>query len=124
MNIGVIGTRGEALAVSYLKKKRYRILERNYQTRYGEIDLIARDGDYLVFVEVKTRKEGTLTSGLSAVDAGKQARIRKAAAQYWQAHPAPLQPRFDVIEVIGSGETARLSHLENAFDGGDAYGVF
>ena len=124
MNIGVTGAKGESLAASYLKRKGYRILERNYQTRYGEVDLIARDGEYLVFVEVKTRQEGALVSGFAAVDAGKQTRVRKAAVQYWQAHPTELQPRFYVIEVTLSAAGAKIEHLENAFDGGEDHGVF
>ncbi|MBP5618294.1 MAG: YraN family protein, partial [Clostridia bacterium] len=63
MNIGATGERGEKLAARYLRRKGYRILERNFQTRFGEIDLIARKGDQLVFVEVKTRAPGAPVSG-------------------------------------------------------------
>ena len=124
MNKRETGSAYENRAAEYLAANGMRIKERNYRNRSGEIDLIARDGEYLVFVEVKTRQEGALVSGFAAVDAGKQTRVRKAAVQYWQAHPTELQPRFDVIEVTLSAAGAKIEHLENAFDGGEDHGVF
>lgn len=115
MNIGATGEKGERLAARHLRRRGYRILERNYQTRFGEIDLIARKGGVLVFVEVKTRADGAPVSGRDAVDAAKQARVRAAALQYWQAGHADLQPRFDVVEVVLSSGGARVEHIENAF---------
>ena len=115
MNIGATGERGEKLAARLLRRKGYRILERNFQTRFGEIDLIARKGDVLVFVEVKTRAPGAPVSGRDAVDAAKQARVRTAALQYWQGRFAALQPRFDVVEVTLSPEGEQAEHIENAF---------
>lgn len=115
MNVGATGERGEKLAARLLRRKGYRILERNFQTRFGEIDLIARKGDQLVFVEVKTRAPGAPVIGRDAVDAAKQARVRAAALQYWQAGFTALQPRFDVMEVVLSPEGALIEHIENAF---------
>ena len=115
MNIGATGEKGEKLAAGYLRRRGYRILERNYQTRFGEIDLIARKRDVLVFVEVKTRAAGAPVSGRDAVDAAKQARVRTAALQYWQAGRGDLQPRFDVVEVTLSPKGAHIEHIEDAF---------
>ena len=112
MNIGATGERGEKLVARYLRRKGYRILERNFQTRFGEIDLIARKGDVIVFVEVKTRAPGAPVSGRDAV---KQSRVRTAALQYWQGRFAALQPRFDVVEVTLSPEGEQVEHIENAF---------
>ena len=115
MNIGATGEKGERLAARHLRRQGYRILARNYQTRFGEIDVIARKGDTLVFVEVKTRAAAAPVSGRDAVDAAKQARLRTAALQYWQAQGAALQPRFDVVEVTLSTDGAQVEHIENAF---------
>ncbi|MBI3947971.1 MAG: YraN family protein [Armatimonadetes bacterium] len=101
-----IGARGEDRALALLQKEGYRLRERNYRTRLGEIDLVAEEGEYLVFVEVKTRTG--LDRGLprEAVDTRKQRRLVRAAYHYLNAHPEEARPcRFDVVEVtfIGSG---------------------
>ena len=105
-----IGLRGEGQAAAYLKRQGMRILEKRFRTPHGEIDLIARDRDILVFVEVKARPSGTEGDGLLAVNAKKRGHLRYAAQVYLQAHPWE-QVRFDVIEISAAG----LHHIKNAF---------
>lgn len=107
------GAAYEQLAAEYLEQKGYRILERNYYTRTGEIDLIARDGRYLVFVEVKYRKDARDGHPLEAVDSRKQGRIRRAAQVYLHARKLPLDTpcRFDVVGILGE----EVTHVEDGF---------
>ncbi len=114
MNIGKTGSAGEMMAVDYLKKKKYRIISRNYQTHFGELDIICSDKKNLVFVEVKTRSKNYMVSGRDSVTHQKQKRIIKAAMQYLQSYPTKLQPRFDVIEIT-IDEKDSIVHFENAF---------
>lgn len=113
------GAWGEALAAEYLRKKWYRILAANYRTKFGEIDLIACNRKYLVFVEVKLRKNADFALAREFVDYRKQDRIRATASMYLSAHPTLLQPRFDVIEIYAPDgmDTRRpeINHLEDAF---------
>lgn len=104
------GLMGEWRATRYLRRQGMRILEKRYRAAHGEIDLIAREGDTLVMVEVKSRQDGRLDAGLQAVNADKRRHLRSAALQYLQSHPAQ-QVRFDVIEITASG----LRHIKNAF---------
>lgn len=112
----VLGARGEEQAARYLRLRGYRTVERNYRCRLGEIDLIARRGGSLVFVEVKQRRDARFAEAREFVTAQKQARILAAARLYLAQHPSELQPRFDVIEVYG-GESGRprIVHIEDAF---------
>ncbi len=116
MNIGTTGEKGEKLAVRHLEKKGYTIVARNFQTRFGEVDIICKNKQYIVFAEVKTRSEGYLICGRDAVGAAKQRRIFKAAMQFLQSDPVELQPRFDVIEIVLSDKECKIEHIENAFD--------
>lgn len=98
-----IGDLGEERVVRYLKKKRYRIVARNYTVRGGEIDIIAESSAYIVFVEVKTRSSATdpekYGRAWEAVDEEKIRRIRSTARQYLREHPTAKKPRCDVAEV-------------------------
>lgn len=113
------GRWGEEQAARWLKRKGYQILKRNYSCRFGEIDLIAADRKYVVFVEVKTRKNADFAEAREFVDAGKQRRVRSAAQLWLAEHETELQPRFDVIEIYGDKGTPyrRLDvrHIEDAF---------
>ena len=113
------GAWGEAVAASYLRRRLYKIIATGYRGRFGEIDIIAKKGRYLVFVEVKLRKSDRFAPAMEFVDAGKQSRILKTAAMYLSENPSDLQPRFDVIEVYApqGTETKRptINHLEDAF---------
>lgn len=113
-----IGKAGENFAARYLRKNGYQILERNYRSRFGEIDMIAGKGEYIVFVEVKTRRPGAMVSPLESVTPSKQDKIRKTARFYLAAHHNDLQPRFDVAcltEAPGKHGFA-IEYFENAFN--------
>ena len=113
------GAWGEALVAEYLRKKRYQLVAAGYRCRFGEIDLIVKNRKYLVFVEVKTRKNGDFAGAREYVDRNKQDRIRVTASVYLSQNPTNLQPRFDVVEVYApQGEqTAKpeIIHMEDAF---------
>ena len=114
-----IGAWGEERAAKYLKKQGYRILERNYSCRFGEIDLIVSDRAYLAFVEVKLRKSDAFARAAEFVDYHKQNRLRMAAELWLSQHETELQPRFDVVEIYApEGEQTKnptIYHLEDAF---------
>ena len=116
-NSKLIGRNGESAAAAYLRKKRYRIVGMNYACRFGEIDLIAEDRDYVVFVEVKSRKDARFAEAREFVTAAKQRRISATAALWLAQNPTEKQPRFDVIEVYGTDGVIRsIQHIENAFE--------
>ncbi len=114
-----MGAWGEAMAAEYLRKKRYEIVAAGYRSRFGEIDLIVRDRKFLVFVEVKLRKQAKFAKALEYVDRRKQDRIRITASLYISQNPTQLQPRFDVIEIYAPEgvDTRRpeIYHMEDAF---------
>lgn len=114
-----LGQWGETLAAAYLGEKGFVVLTANYRSRCGEIDLIAQDGEYVVFVEVKLRSGTGFGGAREAVGSRKQARIRNTALLWLSEHENGLQPRFDVIEIYAphgtDTKTPRLTHLENAF---------
>lgn len=117
------GNRGEDAVCAYLEQQGAEILCRNFTVRGGEIDIIAQQGDCLLFVEVKTRHPDALVSGAAAVDARKQRLILRTAQQYLLKNPIDLQPRFDVAEVEYSGSFVRhIEYLESAFDA-TGYGI-
>src|SRR3989338_6360735 len=96
----ILGRRGERRAEKFLRRKGYGIISLNFRTRHGEIDLVCRDGDCLVFVEVKTRTAGVLGHPEDAVGAAKQEHLQYAAAQYVsQLRQPPVQYRLDVISI-------------------------
>lgn len=100
-NANHAGLRGEAAAALFLQRRGYTILARNFRTRYGEIDIVARAPDALVFVEVKARQDNRFGAAEAAVDARKYARVLRAATAYVrEAHVAPdTLMRFDVVSV-------------------------
>ena len=114
------GAWGEALAAEYLRKKRYTLVAAGFHSRFGEIDLIAQDKKYLVFVEVKLRKTADFARAREFVDRRKQDRIRMTASIYLGNHPTTLQPRFDVIEIYAplgrNTQSPEIIHLEDAFE--------
>lgn len=113
------GEWGELLAVSLLRKKHYKIIDRNYACKFGEIDIIAANGEYLVFVEVKLRQDDSHGMAREFVTAAKQQRLRQTALIWLSKNPTELQPRFDVIEIYAPEGTATkkpvIYHLEDAF---------
>ena len=113
-----LGRFGEKEAVKYLRRHGYRIVETNYSCRVGEVDVIARKGRYLAFVEVKLRKSAEFASAREFVTRSKQQRILLTAALYLAQNETDLQPRFDVIEIYAPlGEKGKLTihHIEDAF---------
>lgn len=113
------GAWGEALAAEYLRKKKFSIVAAGYRSRFGEIDLIVSDKKYLVFVEVKLRKNADFATAREYVNRPKQDKIRVTASMYLSQNPTKLQPRFDVIEIYcpqgRETETPEIIHLEDAF---------
>lgn len=110
-----LGIAGEALAEAVLRDKGLRILARRWRCRSGEIDLIAEDGRWLVFVEVKARAGEGFGRPSEAVDARKRRRLARAALTYLQAEDALERPcRFDVVEV-----GREIRHIEDAFRPGE-----
>jgi putative endonuclease len=114
-----LGRLGEDLAAGHLERLGYDILARRHRTRFGEIDLIASDGVWLVFVEVKARRAGA-TGPWAALDENKRMQVRRMAAAYLaEVHDRPrgLEVRFDAVGVIvdARGALVSLTHLEGAF---------
>lgn len=116
MNRRKKGSDYEEIAAEYLQGQGYRILERNFRSRRGEIDLIAEQGSQIVFVEVKYRQNQQKGSPLEVVDSRKQQRIVMAARYYLYLHrmPEDVSCRFDVIGITGT----QMEHIKNAFEAG------
>ena len=113
------GKWGEGVALEYLNKKGYSTVATGFRSRLGEIDLIIKNKEFLVFAEVKTRKNSNFAYAREYVSKDKQKKII-ATAKYWLAiRPTKLQPRFDVIEIYAeNGEqtaSPEIIHIENAF---------
>ena len=111
------GGDGEARTADYLAQRGYTLIARNYHSRWGEIDLIAENGTYLAFVEVKTRRDSGFSAPREAVTPAKQRKLRMTALCYLQNCPTDLQPRFDVAEVfLAPDGRGSIEYFENAFE--------
>ena len=117
-----LGQDGEILACGYLKRKGYNIITRNFRCRNGEIDIIARDKETIVFCEVKARRNRKFGEPFEAVDKYKQVRLRRLAKGYLQRtkkEEKSIQDynyRFDVVSIVFSQDRNHsITHLENAF---------
>ena len=111
-----MGKLGEEAAQEFLKNKNIKILKTNYRTRFGEIDIIARDHDILIFIEVKTRKSAKYGLPRESVTPRKQQTIQKVALLYIKTHNIKgSRFRFDVIEVYQEKEPWNIVHITNAF---------
>lgn len=113
-----IGSYGEKLAANHLLYKGYRILKKNYRTKFGEIDLIAQNRQTLVFCEVKTRISNSFGGPLEAVNYYKQKKLKKLADFYLAAYEIDdLDVRFDVIavEIDKTNKNIKIDHVEDAF---------
>lgn len=118
MDKKLLGRFGEEQAAKYLKKKKYSIIGMNFSCRFGEIDVIAENKDFVVFAEVKLRKNAAFAQAREYVTVPKQQRLITAAQLWLSQNPTHKQPRFDVIEVYAPyGETGeiQINHIENAF---------
>ena len=115
----LLGRWGEAEVAKWLTGHRYRLLDRNWRCRFGEIDLISQKGNYICFTEVKLRKSREFAHAREFVDARKQERVRTAAQLYLARYPSDLQPRFDVAEIYAPEGTdtvhPEINYIENAF---------
>jgi putative endonuclease len=110
-----IGDKGEEVAANYLAEKGYVIIERNWRFRHTDIDIIARNVDTLVFVEVKTRMSDEWGYPEEAVTNGKIKRIAEAANDYIQNSRLDLPVRFDVISVLVNNGDYEIEHFDDAF---------
>jgi putative endonuclease len=114
---GPLGPRGENIAARFLRSLGYKIVLRNYRCALGEIDIIARDGDTLVFVEVKSRAEDQ-PAPENQINRGKQHRMTKVAKSYLGRYGFPQPPaRFDVVAIVGpDDQDPVIRHTKSAFD--------
>ena len=116
----VAGERGEDIAARHLRRQGYKVLVRRFNTQWGEIDIVARHGEVLVFVEVKTRKSEEFGAPSEAVTREKQRHMSKAALEYLRMLGNPqIYFRFDIVEVIlpaGAREATTVRIIPNAFD--------
>ena len=113
------GAWGEALAAAFLRKRRYAIVDTNFTTRMGELDLVAEDKRFIVFVEVKLRLDDSHGAAREFVTPEKQRKLRQTAMLWLAQHETEKQPRFDVVEIYAPQGIAtkkpELTHWKNAF---------
>ena len=115
MQKNTYGKRSEIIASDFLKKKGYKILEVNYKNKIGEIDLIAKDGDYIIFVEVKARLSQKFGHPFEAIDERKQQKIHAVASLYMVKNKKyGTNCRFDAISILGF-ENPEITHIVDAF---------
>ncbi len=122
------GSKGEDFAAEYYRKLGFEIKERNFHCRGGEIDIIAEKGEYIIFVEVKSRGENAICSPGEAVDERKQKKLSLAAMKYLSENESSKMTQFDVFEVYSAnGRIYKFNRIENAFEGydfGGRYDIF
>jgi putative endonuclease len=111
-----IGSKGEDIAEGFLKDKGYKIIARNYKTPIGEIDIIAKDKDTLVFVEVKTRSNNSFGYPFEAVDARKRNKLKRLALLYLKSQKNDFAVRFDVLSINVGDSTKTIEHIKDAFE--------
>jgi putative endonuclease len=111
-----LGRAGEELAGEFLSKKGYKVLEKNYRTYFGEIDLIARDRDVIVFIEVKTRSDESFGRPFEAVHPRKREKMRKSALWFLKRFREEVPARFDVLSISVEDGNPRIEHIEDAFE--------
>ena len=111
-----IGKQGEDIALDFLKKQGYKILERNFRSKLGELDIIAKDKNTICFVEVKARSSAEKGSGFDAITKDKQHKLSKLALAYLKGNNLLKEPaRFDVVSVEWDGSTNKTELIKNAF---------
>ena len=118
-----LGSRGEDVAADYMRENGYRVIERNWRCKNGELDLICTRGKELVFVEVKTRGENSLGRAGESLTPAQQARLAKAASRYLSRNGLWSRScRFDLIALEVSENNVNLEHVANVIDFGQALG--
>ena len=110
-----LGTSGEKLAVAYLKEKGYEVLETNWRSGSVEIDIIAQNKQFLIVAEVKTRTSNKFGEPEEFVTKQKQKFLIRAAQAYITKMDLDVEVRFDIISVLVSGTSSKISHIEDAF---------
>lgn len=111
-----LGSQAEALAAAYLTKLGYKIIAQNINYRFGELDIVARDKQILVFIEVKHRRSQTYGMPYEAVTRSKQHKIILAAHAYLQKYPGKMPIcRFDVVSLVGDLKNPHIEHISDAF---------
>ena len=110
-----LGKQGEEIATTYLLRQGYIILDKNWRAGRNEIDLIAKDKDYLVIFEVKSRSKDAFGEPEEAVTRDKQMALIRAANAYIFKHNISLETRFDIISIIHNKNETRINHLKDAF---------
>jgi len=116
MQKNIFGKKGEIIVCNFLKKKKFKILQMNYKNKVGEIDIVAKQKDYIVFVEVKTRTSRAFGDPTEAVDEKKQFKIRQVAELYLLEKKLTEKPcRFDVVAIIDNEGDIEIRHIEDAF---------
>jgi putative endonuclease len=111
-----LGREGEELATAFLRQKGYTIIEKNYKTRFGEIDIIAKDSDVFVFVEVKTRTDTTFGHPFEAVNLRKREKIRKVALFFMKKINKEVPARFDILSISMKDGMQQIAHIKDAFE--------
>ncbi|MBX2847887.1 MAG: YraN family protein [Acidiferrobacterales bacterium] len=113
---GILGDQAEKLAQKFLKNQGLKLHQTNYHCRYGEIDIVMQDDDYLVFVEVRYRKSTDFGGALESVDSHKQRKLRNSAEHYLIKNKINDTPcRFDILCVNGNLKQASIDWIQNAF---------
>jgi putative endonuclease len=110
-----LGKKGEGIAADYLRNKGYKIRHQNWKSGRRELDIVAENDDFIVFIEVKTRNEDFWMPPASAVTSEKQRLIIYTADSYLQKYDIAKESRFDVITIIYKGMSWEIDHIENAF---------
>ena len=110
-----LGIKGEELAKEHLLQKGYKILHSNWKSGKREIDIIAENKDFIVFIEVKTRTDDYYIHPRHAVTSEKQKSIIYAAENYLERYSIDKESRFDIISIISNGKTVEIEHIEDAF---------
>jgi len=113
---GMLGSRGEKLALKFLKQQRFKLIEKNYRCRFGEIDLIMWDQSYLVFIEVRYRKSKDYGGALESIDQSKQDKLRRSAEFYLSnSNNRNTACRFDILCLDGELNNPNYQWIKNAF---------
>ncbi len=111
-----LGKKGEEKAEKFLKRKGYRILERNFRIKGGEIDIVAEKGGEIVFVEVRTRSSDDFMSPVESLTPAKREKLRRAAEVFLISRGLELNPcRFDFVSIVKDGSRYKIEHLENVY---------
>ena len=114
-----LGSHGENLAAEFLKRRGYRILQRNFRLKFGEIDIVAQEGDTICFVEVRTKTTEEMGTPFESITSFKQRKLSKLALAYLknQYKSVEVRARFDVVAVVAQeGKEEKVELIKNAFE--------